>query len=174
MKVNLANKITISRILSIPLFILVLSLPNFQYKGWVAAIVFLFASLTDYADGLVARRFHETTKLGRFLDLLADKLLVTAALVFFTNKGVNPWIAYTIIAREYSVLVLRALAASEGEKMKVSILGKLKTVSQCVGILFVILDLAFAQTIMIIVAGITVISGVDYFRRLRHIVMGQF
>ena len=100
--VNWANRVTLLRILAIPLFIVVLYLP-IKYKGVIAAIVFCIIAATDAVDGWLARKQHQVTKAGTVLDPLADKLLVAAALIFLIGKGVDAWMAYAIIAREFLV-----------------------------------------------------------------------
>lgn len=165
---NLANKITLFRISLIPLFIIILYLP-IRYRPEIAAIIFIFLSATDALDGYIARKRKEVTELGKFIDPLADKLLVTAALIFLIGHGVKAWMAYIIIAREFAVTGLRILAASKKIVISASNLGKLKTVSQIVAVIAVLLDSAFSWHIMLIAVIFTILSGLDYFVAARKL-----
>jgi CDP-diacylglycerol--glycerol-3-phosphate 3-phosphatidyltransferase len=159
--VNLANTITIGRIALIPIFILVLYLP-IKYSHIIAAAVFILISLTDAVDGYVARKRNEITAFGKFADPIADKLLVSAALIFLIGHGVEAWMAFVIIAREILIGGIRLVAAAKGKVIHASSLGKIKTVSQVIGISAVILDSYFAWWIMLIAVLFTVISGLEY------------
>lgn len=143
---NLPNSITMSRIVMIPLFLWILS-PYFPWQtGGVqeltAAILFVLASITDGLDGYLARRRGQITTMGMLLDPLADKIMVTAALiqlVAYTPAIVKVWIAVVIISREFLISGLRSIAASEGFTISASELGKLKTVVQIVAVVSAIL-----------------------------------
>ncbi len=127
---NLANKITLLRIIAAPLLIILLSLPS-RITALTAAALFLAASLTDMVDGLVARRGNMVTTLGKFLDPLADKILVSTALVMLAALGWAPaWAAAVIIAREFAVTGLRTVAVEQGVVLAADRYGKLKTVLQ--------------------------------------------
>ncbi len=143
---NLPNSITLSRIVMIPLFLWILS-PHFPWQtGGVqeisAAVLFVLASATDGVDGYLARRRGQITTMGMLLDPLADKIMVTAAvieLVAYTPQIVKVWIAVVIIGREFLISGLRSIAASEGFTISASELGKLKTVIQIVAVVTTIL-----------------------------------
>jgi CDP-diacylglycerol---glycerol-3-phosphate 3-phosphatidyltransferase len=143
---NLPNSITLSRIVMIPLFLWILS-PYFPWQtGGVqelsAAILFVLASITDGLDGYLARKRGQITTMGMLLDPLADKIMVTAALiqlVAYTPDIVKVWIAVVIISREFLISGLRSIAASEGFTIAASELGKLKTVVQIVAVVAAIL-----------------------------------
>jgi CDP-diacylglycerol---glycerol-3-phosphate 3-phosphatidyltransferase len=143
---NLPNSITMSRIIMIPLFLWILS-PYFPWQGHgaqelSAAILFVLASITDGLDGYLARKRGQITTMGMLLDPLADKIMVTAALielVAYTPQIVKVWIAVVIIGREFLISGLRAIAASEGFTITASELGKLKTVVQIVAVVSSIL-----------------------------------
>lgn len=143
---NLPNSITLSRIIMIPLFLWILS-PHFPWRaGGVqelsAAVLFVLASATDGVDGYLARRRGQITTMGMLLDPLADKIMVTAAiieLVAYTPQIVKVWIAVVIIGREFLINGLRSIAASEGFTISASELGKLKTVIQIVAVVTAIL-----------------------------------
>ncbi|MBN2112308.1 CDP-diacylglycerol--glycerol-3-phosphate 3-phosphatidyltransferase [Candidatus Woesearchaeota archaeon] len=159
---NLPNKITLARIVLIPIFIVILNLP-IKYREFLAAAVFIVLSLSDALDGYLARKRKEVTNLGKFIDPLADKLLVTAALIFLIGHGVEPWMAFLIIAREFAVTGLRILAASKNVVISAKKMGKLKTISQIIAVIAVLLDSEFAWHIMLVAVVFTVVSGVDYF-----------
>jgi CDP-diacylglycerol---glycerol-3-phosphate 3-phosphatidyltransferase len=143
---NLPNSITMSRIIMIPLFLWILS-PYFPWQGHgtqelSAAVLFVLASITDGLDGYLARKRGQITTMGMLLDPLADKIMVTAALielVAYTPQIVKVWIAVVIIGREFLISGLRSIAASEGFTITASELGKLKTVVQIVAVVSSIL-----------------------------------
>ena len=146
--VNLPNSITLSRIASVPLLIWVLS-PHFPFTGpngeqeLIASGLFIAASITDGVDGYLARRRGQITTLGMLLDPLADKLMVTTALILlvaYTPDVMKPWIAVLVIGREFLVSGLRAIASTEGFTIEASDLGKLKTVTQIVAVVAAILS----------------------------------
>ena len=143
---NLPNSITMSRIIMIPLFLWILS-PHFPWQGHgaqelTAAVLFILASATDGVDGYLARRRGQITTMGMLLDPLADKIMVTAALielVAYNPEVVKVWIAVVIIGREFLINGLRSIAASEGFTISASELGKLKTVIQIVAVVSTLL-----------------------------------
>ncbi|HLQ84269.1 MAG TPA: CDP-diacylglycerol--glycerol-3-phosphate 3-phosphatidyltransferase [Pseudogracilibacillus sp.] len=180
---NLPNKITISRIFLIPLFLIVLSidfnwgeiaignnvLPITQLVG---SIIFIIASITDWLDGYIARKYNLITNMGKFLDPLADKLLVSAAFIMLIELQIAPaWIIIVIISREFAITGFRLVASGEGVVLAASSMGKLKTVSQILAVILLMLNnFPFSYTnipvdiIMLYVALIfTVWSGIDYF-----------
>ena len=160
--VNLSNKISLMRIALIPVFLVFLFL-DIPYREIVAATVFVVVALSDALDGYIARKRNEITEFGKFLDPLADKLLIVSALVFLIGHGVEAWMAFVIIAREISVTGLRLLAVSRSIVIKASKMGKLKTISQVIGIVAVIIGLELAWWLMLIAVLFTIISGIDYF-----------
>ena len=143
---NLPNSITMSRIIMIPLFLWILS-PHFPWQDngvqeLTAAVLFILASATDGVDGYLARRRGQITTMGMLLDPLADKIMVTAALielVAYNPQVVKVWIAVVIIGREFLISGLRSIAASEGFTISASELGKLKTVIQIVAVVSTLL-----------------------------------
>ncbi|RKD27726.1 CDP-diacylglycerol--glycerol-3-phosphate 3-phosphatidyltransferase [Caminicella sporogenes DSM 14501] len=167
---NLANKLTIARIFLIPIFMVFL-LSKIPYGITIAALIFILAALTDSLDGYIARSRNQITKLGKFMDPLADKLLVTAALVSFVQMGKLPaWVVVIIISREFTISVFRAIAAAEGIVIAASPWGKAKTISQIVMIIsilfnnypFSLINLPFNTIATWIAVILTIISGVDY------------
>lgn len=186
---NLPNKITLSRIFLIPVFIIILSI-SMEWGTWnigttdlpvthfVAGIIFLIASLTDWLDGHYARKFNLVTNMGKFLDPLADKLLVSAAFILLVELDLAAaWIVIVIISREFAVTGFRLVAAGEGVVLAASNMGKLKTVAQIAAIAFLLLHnfpfsyLGFpVDTVILYIALIlTVWSGVDYFIKNWHV-----
>src|SRR3989338_4215519 len=134
---NVPNRITILRILLIPVFIVLLYV-KVKYVEYVAALVFIMLALTDALDGYVARKRKEVTKLGKLIDPLADKLMISAALIFLIGRGVPEWMAFVIIAREFAVTGLRLVLSSK-ITIHASFWGKIKTISQIVAIIAVII-----------------------------------
>ncbi|UNW40229.1 CDP-diacylglycerol--glycerol-3-phosphate 3-phosphatidyltransferase [Weissella cibaria] len=192
---NLPNKLTVFRMILIPVFMLVLALPldwgTLQVAGaqlpvthLVAAIIFIVASLTDLADGKIARKYKLVTNFGKFADPLADKLLVMTALIFFVQFGWVPaWMVAIIVIRELAITGLRTLIVeNNGKVLAAAIPGKIKTASQMVAISFFLLhDIVFAMAnipfamIMIWIALLaTIYSGIDYFYKNRDVFSDGF
>ena len=170
---NTANKITILRILMIPIFMVVL-LVDFAYNDFIAALIFVVAAATDGVDGYVARKYNQITDFGKFIDPLADKLLVATALICLVDMGrISSWMAVIIIAREFIVTSLRIVAISKGVVIAAEMTGKIKTVIQ---IIATVIALAFAQDkfligewsasyiAMLIATLYTIYSGVVYLK----------
>lgn len=146
-----ANKITLVRICMIPFFIW-FALQSDSTSLIVALVLFCLASFTDFLDGYVARKYNQVTDFGKFVDPLADKLLVTAALLIFIQKGIFPaWMVFVVLAREFIITSLRNVAAAKGRVLAATWTGKVKT---CVQIAGIILDFLF-----LIVVGVA--TGTD-------------
>lgn len=191
---NLANKLTMIRIFLVPVFLVFITVREIPYGSIIATIVFVIASLTDQLDGHIARSRNQITNFGKFMDPLADKLLVTAALVSLVElKLVAGWAVVVILAREFAVSGLRTLAASDGIVIAASWWGKIKTVTQMIAILLLLLKanintsasaISFVnnnsflkgfftyvpETIMFIAVLITIVSGIDYFIKNKHVI----
>jgi len=172
---NLANKLTIARIFLIPVFMIFL-LTRIGYGEYIAAGIFIVAASTDGLDGYIARSRKQITKLGKLLDPLADKLLVTAALISLVELDKIPaWIVILIIGREFAITGLRTIAMGEGVVIAASKLGKFKTVSQIVAIVAILLNdypfnlinVPFGQIALYVAVFFTIASGIDYFLRAR-------
>ncbi len=192
---NLPNKLTLSRILLVPVFmIFILPIPDWVVNSeyltfihsqleslnnfilgpgkYIAAGIFIVASLTDGVDGYIARKTKQVTKMGKFLDPIADKLLVTAALiVLLQNDRLSGWAAMFIIGREFIVTGLRLIAAGEGVVIAASNWGKIKTATTMVAIVLSLLDnfplskitdFPFDRVAMFIAVIVTIYSGYDY------------
>ena len=136
---NLANNLTLLRILTIPIFVLLLYFPT-RITCLLAAIIFIAATVTDFFDGLLARRYNLESNMGKLLDPLADKLLVVSALIMLTSlQWLSAWIVILIIARELMVTGVRSMAAERGTVIAADIFGKFKTVLQDVAIVPLVL-----------------------------------
>ncbi|MGO8684753.1 MAG: CDP-diacylglycerol--glycerol-3-phosphate 3-phosphatidyltransferase [Thermoleophilia bacterium] len=173
---NAANAITLTRILLIPVFIAVLFV-KVPHGDILAAALFTVAAFTDKLDGYVARRQDTVTALGQFLDPLADKLLVAAALIALVGLGhLDAWVAMVIIAREIAVSVLRIVGAVQGISMPADRLGKAKTASQVAAIIFLLIPhhglpgYVAIETVLVWLAVIlTLVSGIHYFVKARDL-----
>ena len=164
---NTANKLTMLRVLMIPAFLLVLYLgvPGANY--WALAI-FVIASLTDTLDGYIARHYNQTTDFGKFMDPLADKCLVTAAMLWFVEIGQMPgWALLVVIIREFGVSGLRMVAADKGRVIAAGWSGKVKTASTMVCIVLMLLPInPWINNICVAVIVLaTIYSGVEYFMK---------
>jgi CDP-diacylglycerol---glycerol-3-phosphate 3-phosphatidyltransferase len=182
---NLPNKITVSRILLIPLFLIIMLAPfewgdvhllgtDMPVTHLVGGLLFILASTTDWIDGHLARKLNLVTNMGKFLDPLADKLLVSAALIVLVELGYAPsWIVIIIISREFAVTGLRLLLAGEGEVVAANMLGKVKTWAQIIAIsslllhniVFEAISFPFDQITLWIALIFTIWSGWDYFAK---------
>ncbi|HAI53032.1 MAG TPA: CDP-diacylglycerol--glycerol-3-phosphate 3-phosphatidyltransferase, partial [Firmicutes bacterium] len=135
-----------------------------------AALVFLLAAATDALDGYLARSRREITRFGQLIDPIADKLLITAALLALVEAGlVSTWVALIILGREFAVSGLRILAAAEGKVIPASLWGKIKTVSQIVAVMAFFLGISWAPVLMWVAAVATVLSGVRYFQKAQDV-----
>ena len=164
---NLPNKLTTFRVVLIPFFIFFLMTELIPYSKWVALALFCIASLTDFFDGYLARKWNMVTNFGKFMDPLADKLLVCSAIIAFTAMDRMPaWIVIIIVAREFIISGFRLIAAEKGVVIAASYWGKFKTASQMFMIILLIIniDVLFipGQVLMYIALALTVISLIDY------------
>lgn len=167
MKMNIANQLTILRIIMIPFFIFLL-LEGYDFGAF---IVFSLAAFTDFLDGYLARKYTLITNFGKFMDPLADKLLVTSALVCFVQLGlINAWVVIIILSREFIVSIFRAIAAAEGIVIAASWWGKAKTISQMFMVIVLLLNnypfewinVPMDQILIVLATVLTIISGYDY------------
>lgn len=189
MNMNLPNKITLFRILLIPIFVYLLLMPiegsmtiiygkTISYNIFLAAIVFIVASVTDFIDGYIARKYNLITNMGKFLDPLADKLLVGSAFIVMVELNLIPsWMVVCVIAREFAVTGLRMLAVEQGEVIAAGLLGKLKTITQLMAIILILLgnpifeyiNFKFDIIILWISVILTIASGLEYFKNSLHV-----
>ena len=166
-KFNVPNKITIIRIALIPLFITILLL-NIPYKNILAAFIFAMLSISDFLDGYFARKKKQITEFGKLIDPIADKLLISTALIFLIGKGVELWMAAVIIAREIIVTAIRIYLLPSKIVVPASNFGKAKTVVQSIAIVFVLLSLPLSYYAMLAAVLLTVVSGIEYLVRIRQ------
>ena len=187
---NLANKLTLLRIFLVPVFLIFFLVEGIDYGTIVATIVFIVASITDQLDGHIARSRNQITTFGKFMDPLADKLLVTAVFVCLVQIGMIPaWAVIIILSREFAVSGLRSIAASNGLVIAASWWGIIKTVTQMLAILLFLLTvnimtigntnllvnffpgfLVASNIVFYICVVITIISGIDYFIKNRKVI----
>ncbi len=164
---NLPNKLTIFRVILIPFFVVLLLFDITAYDKWIALAIFIIASLTDFLDGHIARKYNLVTNFGKFMDPLADKLLVCSAMICLVELSRIPaWVVIVIIAREFIISGFRLVASDNGVVIAASYWGKFKTVFQMVMICLMIADLPplalVTQIVMWVALVLTVVSLVDY------------
>ena len=190
---NLANKLTLLRVILIPFFIVCFYIPNLVFNvvnlndyqipfaNILALIIFLVAAITDFIDGYIARKYNMITDFGKFMDPLADKLLVTAALLMLLeNTLISGWVVFVILAREFIVTGFRTIAASKGVVIAAGWLGKIKTVVQFIMIStllllnypFELLNLPVDQIFVALAVILTLASGGEYIYKNLHIFDG--
>ncbi|MBR0163674.1 MAG: CDP-diacylglycerol--glycerol-3-phosphate 3-phosphatidyltransferase [Lachnospiraceae bacterium] len=176
---NLPNKLTVLRMLLIPVFVVLLLSAERDESGvraWAALAIFVIASLTDFFDGRIARKRGLVSNFGKLMDPLADKLLVCSALICLSALSRIPaWVVIVIIAREFVITGVRQLAAEKGRVIAASYWGKFKTASQMVMIILMIADLpaltTVTQAFLWIAFALTIISMIDYLVKNRDIIL---
>ena len=178
---NLPNKLTIFRVILIPFFVFFLLAPYFPgYGKYIAVAIFIVAILTDLADGKIARKYNLVTNFGKFMDPLADKLLVCSAMICLVEtKKLAAWIVIIIIAREFIISGFRLVASDNGVVIAASYWGKFKTTFQMLMIIALILDFSnkyfqILSTVLVYVALIlTVVSLIDYIVKNKNVLKEQ-
>ena len=184
MKMNLPNKLTMLRVCLIPFFVIFLL---FDITGeadrWIALGIFIAASLTDLADGKIARKYNLVTDFGKFMDPLADKLLVCSAMICLTTPDafsadrIPAWIVVIIIAREFTISGFRLIAAEKGTVIAASWWGKWKTTTQMIMIILKIADIPVlipvTNIVMILALLLTVVSLIDYLMKNWSVMEGE-
>ena len=177
---NLPNKITMLRVIMIPFFVFFMLTDVVKYSNYIAALIFILASLTDTLDGYIARKYNLVSNFGKFMDPLADKLLVCSALICLIDLSLIPaWIVIIIIAREFIISGFRLVAADNGVVIAASYWGKFKTTFQILMVIVLILNiptplfywLGIALTYLSL--ALTVISLVDYMVKNRQVLQGK-
>ena len=164
---NLPNKRTIFRVILIPFFTIALLVPGIPAGNWIALAIFIVASLTDLLDGKIARKYNLVTNFGKFMDPLADKLLVCSALICLVELSRIPsWMVVIIIAREFTISGFRLIAADNGVVIAASYWGKFKTTFQMIAVCLMIANIPVLSLLTTVITWIavilTVVSLVDY------------
>ena len=178
---NLPNKLTLFRVILIPFFVFFLLAPYFEgYGNYTAVAIFIVASITDFLDGKIARKYNLVTNFGKFMDPLADKLLVSSALICLVALNKIPaWVVIVIIAREFIISGFRLVAADNGVVIAASYWGKFKTAFQMVTVIVLILNIpgevfAVIGTVLIYISLVlTVISLIDYIAKNKDVLKDQ-
>ncbi|WP_010630892.1 CDP-diacylglycerol--glycerol-3-phosphate 3-phosphatidyltransferase [Sporolactobacillus vineae] len=188
---NIANKLTVTRMFMIPVFLIFLLVPmhlgtlgsgtyTLPVSQAIAGIIFVLASVTDWFDGRIARKRHLITNFGKFSDPLADKLLVMSAFVSLAGMGrMASWMVIVILAREFAVTGLRLVAAGEGDVIAAGKMGKWKTLFQMLAIIFFLFNnipfglsgFPLEQILLWIAVVLTILSGADYFIKNRQVLL---
>lgn len=171
---NLPNKLTMFRVILIPFFVLFMLVDITSADKWIALAIFIIASLTDLLDGKIARKYDLVTNFGKFMDPLADKLLVCSALICLVELAKIPaWMVIIIIAREFIISGFRLIAADNGVVIAASYWGKFKTTFQMIMICLLIADIAAISIVTDVIVWIalvlTVISLIDYLVKNRNV-----
>lgn len=178
---NLPNKLTCFRVVLIPFFVFFMMAPFFEgYGNYIALVIFVVASLTDLLDGKIARKYHLVTNFGKFMDPLADKLLVCSAMICLIQTGqLAAWIVIIIISREFIISGFRLIASDNGVVIAASYWGKFKTTFQMLMVITLILNLPYTWfqalgTVLIYVSlALTIISLIDYIVKNKDVLKDQ-
>lgn len=178
---NLPNKLTLFRVILIPFFVFFLLAPYFEgYGNYIAVAIFIVASITDFLDGKIARKYNLVTNFGKFMDPLADKLLVCSALICLIQLELIPaWVVIIIIAREFIISGFRLIASDNGVVIAASYWGKFKTAFQMLTVIVLILNIPnkvfiILGTVLIYVSlALTVISLIDYIAKNKEVLKDQ-
>ena len=171
---NLPNKLTILRMIMIPFFLVALMVPGIPGGKWIALALFCLASLTDMLDGKIARKYNLITDFGKFMDPLADKLLVCSAMIALIDLDRIPaWVVIVIIAREFIISGFRLVASDNGIVIAASYWGKFKTTFQMIMVILMIANIQalniLTQIVMWIALALTIISLIDYIVKNKNV-----
>ena len=172
---NIANKLTIFRVILVPVFVLFMLCNITDYSRLIALIIFITATITDHFDGAVARKYNMITSFGKFMDPIADKLLISSALICLTALGEIPaWAVIVIILREFAVSGIRLVAADNGAVIAAGGWGKAKTVAQMTMIIIFLLNIPqlyiLSQIALYTAVVLTVVSMVDYIIKNKSVI----
>ena len=172
---NTANKLTMLRVVLIPVFLLSLYL-WYPQSNYIALAIFILASCTDFVDGYIARHYNQITDFGKFMDPLADKLLVLAAMMWFAELGQMPlMVVFVVLVREFAVSGMRMVAADKGKVIAAGWYGKVKTASTmiCLCLMFLPIPAEVNTACWVIILVTTVYSGVEYFAKNADVFKGS-
>ena len=168
---NTPNKLTVLRFILVPFFLAAAYYEKQQSVMIISTIIFAVASFTDFLDGYLARKHNLVTDFGKFMDPLADKVLVAAALLFLIQAGrAEAWLVIIIITREYAISIIRAIAATNGKVIAASGGGKIKTVTQMLAIIMLLLSMPFGDIMMYVCVALTLYSGEEYIWNNRELI----
>ena len=179
---NLPNKITVARMCMVPFFVVFMLVDTIPYNSYIAAAIFVIASATDALDGYIARKYELVSDFGKFMDPLADKLLVCSALICFAGMEQIPmpvWVVIVIISREFIISGFRLVASDAGIVIAAGYWGKIKTVVQMITVILLILQLPgraieIAEQILIYASLVlTVISLIDYLVKNKSVIINE-
>ena len=171
---NIANKLTVVRVALVPFFVFFMLTDFWAHNRWVAFGIFVLATITDKLDGTIAKKYDMITEFGKFMDPIADKLLVSSALICLTAMGEIPsWYTIIVIAREFAISGIRLVAADNGVAIAATWWGKLKTIAQMVMIIVMLMKLpvfaVLSQILLYVSLILTLVSFVDYIIRNKHV-----
>lgn len=176
---NLANKLTMFRMILIPFFLLVLYLIPEPWGQYIGIFLFVIASITDFADGFIARKYQMITTFGKFMDPLADKMLVAAALIYLTEVNIVPaWATIIIIGREFMISGFRLVSAEKGNVISAGIMGKIKTAFTMISIPVFLYPLQnetlsiVRMILILLVVLLTVLSAMTYLSKNKDVLHG--
>lgn len=168
---NTPNKLTLLRFILVPFFLIAAYYEKNNTVMLISTIIFAVASFTDFLDGYLARKHNIVTDFGKFMDPLADKVLVAAALLFLIQvQKVEAWLVVIIITREYAISIIRAMAATNGKVIAASGGGKIKTLTQMLAIIMLLMNIPFADLMMYVCVALTLYSGVEYIWKNKELI----
>jgi len=168
---NTPNKLTLLRFILVPFFLIAAYYEKNNTVMIISTIIFAVASFTDFLDGYLARKHNIVTDFGKFMDPLADKVLVAAALLFLIQvQKVEAWLVVIIITREYAISIIRAMAATNGKVIAASGGGKIKTLTQMLAIIMLLMNIPFADLMMYVCVALTLYSGVEYIWKNKELI----
>ena len=172
---NFANKLTIFRVVLVPFFVLFVLTDFTSYNRLIALIIFIIATITDHFDGKIARKRNMVTSFGKFMDPIADKLLVSSALISLTALSKIPaWVVIVIISREFIISAVRLVASDNGSVIAASAWGKAKTITQMAMIIIFLIDIAelyiLSQIVMYAALILTIVSLIDYLIKNKSVI----
>lgn len=171
---NIANKLTVFRVILVPFFVVFMLTDFTAYNRWIAFSIFVIATITDKLDGTIAHKYNMVTNFGKFMDPIADKLLVCSALICLTATGEVPaWVTIVIIGREFAISGIRLIAADNNVAIAATWWGKSKTIAQMAMIIIILMNVSalhiLGQIVMYVSVALTVISLVDYIVKNKNV-----